>query len=162
MHFLEQPEFWVGLAFIILVVLIAKPVFKMITGALDEKIGEIQARIDEAMRLREEAQDLLASAKRKLSEAEREAQGIIDDARSSAKSLRAKMTEEAEAALKRRERMAMDRIAQAEADATAEIRALTADVALEATRQILAQEVQGARAVQLVDAAIGELGSKLN
>lgn len=162
MAFLHDPAFWVSVSFVILIALVAKPVSKMITKALDEKIAEIQARIDEAMRLREEAQDMLASAKRKLADAQREAQSIVEDARSSAQSLRVKMTEEAEAALKRRERMAIDRIAQAEADATAEIRTLTADVALEATRQILAQEVQGARAEQLVDAAIGELGSKLN
>lgn len=162
MAFLHDPAFWVGVAFIILIALVAKPVGKIITKALDDKIAEIQARIDEAMRLREEAQDMLAAAKRKLADAEREAQSIVEDARSSAQSLRIKMTEDAEASLKRRERMAMDRIAQAEADATAEIRALTADVALEATRQILAQEVQGARAEQIVDAAIGELGSKLN
>lgn len=161
-HFIEDPAFWVGLAFLILMAFLAKPAYVKITGALDSKIAEIQTRIDEAMRLREEAQELLASAKRKLAEAQREAQSIVDEARSSANSLRAKMTDEAEASLKRRERMAMDRIAQAEADATAEIRALTADVALEATRQILAQEVQGARAEQLVDAAIGELGTKLN
>ncbi len=162
MAFLHDPAFWVGVAFIILIALVAKPVGKIITKALDDKIAEIQARIDEAMRLREEAQDMLAAAKRKLADAEREARSIVEDARGSAQSLRIKMTEDAEASLKRRERMAMDRIAQAEADATAEIRALTADVALEATRQILAQEVQGARAEQIVDAAIGELGSKLN
>ena len=161
-HFMEDPAFWVGLAFIILVVAAIKPVYGKLTGALDAKIAEIQTRIEEAMRLREEAQEMLASAKRKLAEAQREAQSIVEEARGSAQALRTKMTEEAEASLKRRERMAMDRIAQAEADATAEIRALTADVALEATRQILAQEVQGARAEQLVDTAIGELGSKLN
>lgn len=161
-HFMEDPTFWVSLSFIILIALAIKPLYGKIVGALDAKIAEIQARIDEAMRLREEAQEMLASAKRKLAEAQREAQSIVEDARSSAQSLRAKMTEDAEASLKRRERMAMDRIAQAEADATAEIRALTADIALEATRQILAQEVQGQRAEQLVDAAIGEFGNKLN
>jgi len=161
-HFMEDSTFWVSLSFLILVALAFKLFYGKIVAALDGKIAEIQARIDEAMRLREEAQEMLASAKRKLAEAQREAESILDNARSSAQSLRAKMTEEAEASLKRRERMAMDRIAQAEADATAEIRALTADVALEATRQILAQEVQGQRAEQLVDAAIGELGNKLN
>jgi F-type H+-transporting ATPase subunit b len=161
-HFMEDPAFWVSLAFVILLALTIKPVYGKITGALDAKIAEIQARIDEAMRLREEAQEMLASAKRKLAEAQREAQTIVDEARSNAQALRTKMTEDAEASLKRRERMAMDRIAQAEADATAEIRALTADVALEATRRILAQEVQGQRAEQLVDTAISELGSKLN
>lgn len=161
-HFMEDPAFWVSVAFVIFLIAIIKPVYGKITGALDAKIAEIQTRIEEAMRLREEAQEMLASAKRKLTEAQREAQSIVDEARSSAQALRAKMTEEAEASLKRRERMAMDRIAQAEADATAEIRALTADVALEATRQILAQEVQGSRAEQLVDTAISELGNKLN
>jgi len=161
-HFMEDPAFWVGLAFIILIAAAIKPIYGKLTGALDAKIAEIQTRIEEAMRLREEAQEMLASAKRKLAEAQREAQSIVEEARGSAQALRTKMTEEAEASLKRRERMAMDRIAQAEADATAEIRALTADVALEATRQILAQEVQGARAEALVDTAIGELGGKLN
>ncbi len=162
MVFLEDPAFWVAISFLILVGLIAKPVWKSVTAALDSKIAEIQSRIDEAIRLREEAQELLAGAKRKLADAERQAQAIIDEARDEAQSLSRKLSEDAEAALKRRERMAMDRIAQAEADATAEIRTLTADVALEATRQILAQEVQGERAQGLVDKSIAEIGDKLH
>ena len=162
MHFLEDPTFWVAVSFVILVALIAKPIWKTATSALDAKIAEIQNRIEEAVRLREEAQELLAGAKRKLAEAERQAQSIIDEARDEAQSLSRKLAEEAEAALKRRERMAMDRIGQAEADATAEIRAFTADVALEATRQILTQEVQGERAQGLVNSSIVEIGEKLH
>ena len=162
MAFFEDPTFWVAISFLILVGLIAKPVWKWVTAALDAKISEIQSRIDEAIRLREEAQELLAGAKRKLADAEQQAQAIIDEARDEAQSLSRKLSEDAEAALKRRERMAMDRIAQAEADATAEIRTLTADVALEATRQILSQEVQGERAQGLVDKSIAELGDKLH
>jgi len=162
MDFLKDPEFWVAFAFVALVAMVAKPVWKLITKALDDKIVEIQSRIEEAERLRTDAQDMLAQAKRKLAEAGKEAESIVAEARTEAERLRRRLAQDAEDSLKRREKMAMDRIAQAEADATAEIRGLTADVALEAARSILSQEVQGARGDQLVDKAISEVGDKLH
>jgi len=112
--------------------------------------------------LREEAQDILAAHKRKLSDAEKEADDIINQAREEAQTLRKTLTEDLENALQRREKLAMDRIAQAETDAQEEVRALTTEIALAAARGLLADAVQNDKADTLIDEAIKELPEKLN
>tara|TARA_B100000315_G_scaffold249276_1_gene280243 strand:- start:5923 stop:6462 length:540 start_codon:yes stop_codon:yes gene_type:complete len=160
--FYDSPTFWVAISFAIFVVLLAKPVWKFATSALDKKIDEIEASIEEATKLREEAQDLLAGYKRKIADAEKEAEDIVGQARDEAQLLKNRMTTDLEASLERREKLAMDRIAQAENDATAEVRAMTADVALAATRQLLIDNAKDAKADELIDGAIKELPEKLN
>ena len=160
--FWHAPTFWVAVSFVILVGLLFKPVWGFASKALDEKIAEIQSRIEEAALLREEAQKLLAATKRKLTVAEKEGEDIIASARDEAQILRQRMADDLEASLKRREKQAVDRIAQAEADATSEVRAIAADLAIDATRILLADEAQGDKAASLIDDAIQELPSKLN
>ena len=159
---LNNPSLWVAISFILFLILIAKPAWTFITSSLDKKIDEIRAKIEEATKLREEAQDILAAHKRKLSDAENEADDIIRQAREQAQTLKTKLTEELEEALQRREKLAMDRIAQAETDAQEEVRALTTDIALAAARGLLADEVQNDKAEALVNDAIRELPEKLN
>ena len=90
--FWHSPTFWVAVSFVILVALLFKPVWRFTTKTLDEKIAEIQSRIEEATQLREEAQNLLAATKRKLTEAEKEGADIIAAAREEAQVLRQRMT----------------------------------------------------------------------
>jgi F-type H+-transporting ATPase subunit b len=160
--FWHAPTFWVAVAFVILIGLLFKPVWRFATTTLDAKIAEIQTRIEEATLLREEAQNLLAATKRQLTEAEKEGEDIIAAAREEAQTLRQRMTDDLEAALKRREKQAVDRIAQAEADATSEVRAVAADLAIDATRTLLGNEAQGDKAASLIDDAIQDLPNKLN
>ncbi len=160
--FYYAPEFWVAVSFVIFIALAAKPVWGIVTKALDKDIDAIRNQLDEAARLREEAQDLLSSYKRKLAEAQKEAEGIVSDARDEAQRLRAKMTEDLEASLVRREQLAMNRISQAEAEATAEVRAMASDVALRAARRIISDNVSGEKADELIDKAITDLPNKLN
>jgi len=159
---LNNPTLWVAISFILFIALIAKPAWKFVTSALDSKIDEIRDKIEEATKLRDEAQDMLAAHKRKMAEAEKEADDIINQARKEAQLLKAKMTEELEASLQRREKLAMDRIAQAEADAADEVRSLTTDIALAAARGLLADAVKDDKADALIDDAIKELPEKLN
>ena len=160
--FYDSPTFWVALAFTIFVVMLAKPMWKFTTTALDKKIDKIEVSIEEATKLREEAQDLLAGYKRKIADAEKEAEDIVAQARDEALLLKNRMTEDLEASLERREKLAMDRITQAETDATTEVRAMTADIALAATRQLLVDNAKHAKADELIDGAIKELPEKLN
>jgi len=160
--FWHSPTFWVAVSFVILVALLFKPAWRFTTKALDDKIAEIQSRIEEATQLREEAQNLLATTKRKLTEAEKEGELIIAAAREEAQVLRQRMTDDLETTLKRREKQAMDRIAQAENDATAEVRAIAADIAIDATNTLLVSEVRGDKAASLIDDAISDLPDKLN
>ena len=157
-----SPSFWVAIAFIVFVVIFAKPVWKFSTKALDRKISAIEASIEEAANLREEAQDLLAKYKRKLVDAEDEAEAIVGQARKEASALKARMIKELEASLERREKLAIDRIAQAEKDATSEISIMTAEVSLTATRRLLIENINEKKANDLIDCSIEELAEKLN
>ena len=99
---------------------------------------------------------------RKQRDALAEAEGIIAEAREEAKRLQRSSQEKAEATLGRREQQALDMIAAAEARAVSDVRALTADVAIDATRRILADVVEGQKGDDLVNAAIAEVPVKLN
>lgn len=161
--FYESPTFWVAVSFVIFIlVALYFGVWGIVTKMLDQRIDAIRERLDEAAALREEAQELLANYKKKLAQAEIEAESIVNDAREEARALRERMAEDLEHALQRREKLAMDRIAQAEADATAEVRARTVDIAIEASRQMLADAASGDMADQLVDGSIKEIPEKLN
>ena len=160
--FMHEPTFWVAVSFVIFVVGAGWYVWPLITKMLDQRIDAIRDRLDEATQLREEAQELLAGYKRKLAEAESEAEDILAEARNEAQILREKMTADLEHALQRREQQALDRIAQAEIEATAEVRAMTVEIAVSATRQMLRDTATGDKANQLIDDSIKELPEKFN
>lgn len=160
--FYAAPEFWVAVAFVIFVAALARPGFRAITKILDEKIGEIRDKLDESTQLREEAQEILAGIKRQQADAAKETENITTLAREEAGLMRDRLTKNLETSLARREQLAKDRIGQAESDAVAEVRAMTADVAINATRTLLTEAAAGAKADELVDSAISELGEKLN
>ena len=157
-----SPAFWVAVAFIIFILIFSKPAWKFIITALDGKINQIEASIEEATNLREEAQDLLASYKRKLADVEKESEAIIGQAREEATALKLQMAKDLEDSLNRREKLALDRISQAENDATVEVRAMITDIALSATRQLLIENINDAKADDLINASIKDLSNKLN
>ena len=158
----NNPTLWVAISFGIFVMVFARPAWRFVTNSIDEKIDQIRNRMEEATELREEAQDILAANKRKMLEAEKEAGEIIAHAREEALALKTRLSEELQESLKRREKMAVDRISQAEADAVEAVRLLTIDVALNAAEQILTKNVKGERSKSLIDNAIKELPDKLN
>jgi F-type H+-transporting ATPase subunit b len=160
--FYATAEFWVGVCFIIFVVAVSRTAYRVVTLALDDRAEKIKNQIDEAARLAEEAQELLASYERRKHEAAAEAEAIIKHARREADRLTERTAEELKKALKRREQMAIDRIAQAEASAIADVRNQAADVAVQATRRILSTQVKGKSADALISAAIKELPEKLH
>ncbi|HZH27793.1 MAG TPA: F0F1 ATP synthase subunit B [Azospirillaceae bacterium] len=159
---LSNSNFWVAIAFVIFIVLAFRPAAKTITTALDDRAARIRRELEEAQRLREEAQRTLAEYQRKQRDAMKEAEAIVAHARDEAARLRANASAEIDAALKRREQQAMDKIAQAEASALAEVRDLAVDIAVQASREILEANLKGTAATQLVDDAIANLPGKLH
>ena len=160
--FYVAPEFWVSVAFVITIAAIIRPFLRFVTTALDKRSQTIAERIEEAQRLREEAQDLLASYQRKQRDAVKEAEEIVDHARRETERMGGRATADQEKAVEQREQMAMERIAQAEAKAVAEVRGEAVDVALEATRHLLAEKLTGRKADALVDDAIKDLPERLH
>jgi F-type H+-transporting ATPase subunit b len=156
-------EFWVAAAFFIFIgVLLYMGVHKKIAEALDHRRDRIKAELDEARRLREEAQTLLAHYQQKQREAEGEAAAILTNAKADAE----RMTLEAEAKMTefvaRRTKMAENKIAQAEAQALADVRAAAADAAVSAAEKILKEAAKGEVAEDLLTRGIEDVKNKLN
>jgi F-type H+-transporting ATPase subunit b len=159
----EDPEFWVALAFVIFVgVLVKFGVPKMALSALDARSDRIKQALDEAHRLRSEAQAVLAQYQQKRAEAEKEAQAIIVSARVEAERLAGEAKGKVEEFIARRTKMAESKIAQAEAQALADVRAAAADAAVAAAEKILVQTTHGAAAESLIAKGISDLKAKLN
>lgn len=162
MSVLASPTLWVAVAFVIFVALAWRPAVRMIGGSLDARSARIRAELDEARKLREEAQSLLAEYQRKQRDALKEAEDILAHAKGEAERLRHEAAANLEAALARRERMAMDKIAQAEAQAVADVRNRAVDVAIAATSRLLAETVDARQSDALIDRSIDDLRRKLH
>lgn len=132
-----------------------------IARTLDDRIKKIEAELAQAESLRAEAKALLEDYARRREEAEKEAQSIVDAAREDAFRLTAEAKASLEAMVDRREKAVADKIGQAEAQAVAEVRARSADLAVEAARVLLTNQVRTNGDV-LVDKAIKEVGARLN
>jgi F-type H+-transporting ATPase subunit b len=159
---LSDPKLWVAISFFLFLALAWKPLIGRILKALDARGERIRAEIEEAAKLREEAEAMLAEARAKREAAAAEAGQILAHAREEADRLSAEMAEEVQTTLKRRERMAMERIAAAEAEAAAAVRAVAADVAVAATRTLIADTMSGAGHAALIDKSISELPQRLH
>ena len=158
----HDPAFWVAIALIVFLALIAKPVSRMATKGLDERAEKIKAELDEAERLRNEAQDLLAQYQRKQRDAASEAQSIIDHAKAEAERLDREGRQRLKETLERREKLAAERIQLAEQQARARFRARAIDVAIAASEKVMAGEMNAAQANGLIDDAIGGLSKRLH
>jgi len=158
-----EPEFWVAVAFLIFVgILVYVGVPKMLLGALDDRARRVQAELDEARRLKEEAQKLLAEYKAKQRQADEEAVAIIEGAKAEAERIAAESKTKMEEFVARRTKMAETKIAQAEAQAVADVRAAAAEAAVTAAEKILTESVKGKVADDLLTRGIGDVKTKLN
>jgi len=133
-----------------------------VTKSLDERADRISRELDEARRLREEAQALLASYQRKQREAQQEADDIVEAAKHEAGRIIEETRADLATQLERRTRMAEEKISQAEAQAMAEVQAIAADTAVEAARSLIAERMDAGTDAKLVDADITALSGKLN
>lgn len=159
---LQSAEFWVLIAFLILVGAVAKKVWAALTAGLDARAGRIKSHLDEAEKLREDAQSLLAEYQRKQHAAAEEAAGIVAQAKAEAERIREQAEADLEQALKRREQQAIEKIAQAEVEALGEVRNQAVDLAMAASRRLLADNIDEGKAAGLVDEAIKDLSGRLH
>jgi F-type H+-transporting ATPase subunit b len=161
-HFLSSPEFWVLVAVVITVVVLWRPVKRFVLAGLDARTRRIRAELATAQQLREEAERALASYRARQQQAAHEAEEIIGHAKAEAERIAAQSARALEEAVQRRQRLAEERIAQEEARALAEIRAVTVDVAITAARRVIAAELDEKKGAALIDAAIAELPNQLH
>ena len=161
MHLLADGEFWVLLAVVVFAAIVWKPVRRTVAGALDERAARIRADLDEARKLRDEAEQLLAQYEQRQREGAAEAEAIVAHAREEAERIAAQSARDLDAALARRQRLAEERIAQAEQKAQDEIRAVAVDVAIGAAREVIQSQINEERGAALLDAAIAALPQRL-
>ncbi|GGF16553.1 ATP synthase subunit b 1 [Aliidongia dinghuensis] len=162
MELFHEVEFWIAIAFVVAVAILIKQAAPGIIGSLDARAARIKEEIEEAKRLRAEAEATLAEYQRKQRDALAEAQSIVARAKEDAERIGRETEAELEAALRRREASTMDKIAQAEAKALAEVRHVAVDVAIEATRALLREQLDPQRGSKLIDDAIQELPKRLH
>lgn len=159
----EDPTFWVAVGTVLFVLLVIRlKVPGQITQMLDDRASGIRAELDEAKRLRLEAEALLNEYRKKTANAAQEAQAILDNAKASADRMAADAKLQLEQQIERRAKMAEQKIAQAEAEAIAEVRAAATAAATSAASDVIASRMNESKGDALIDGAISDLRSKLN
>jgi F-type H+-transporting ATPase subunit b len=160
---MQETENWVALGFILFIALLAYlGVHRKVTDSLDQRQARIKGELDEARRLKEEAQALLAEFQRKGREAEKEAEAIIAGAKAEAERIAGEAKVRMEDFVSRRTKMAEAKITQAEAQALADVRSAAADAAVSAAEKILSIAAKGEVAVNLLQQGIEDVRKKLN
>jgi F-type H+-transporting ATPase subunit b len=158
-----EPEFWVAVAFVILMALfIYVGVPKTVLKTLDHRADRIKAELDDARRLKDEAAKVLADYKARRATAEKEAADIVASAKAEAERIAAEAKTKMEDFVARRTKTAEGKIALAEAQALADVRAAAADAAVAAASTILSQTVKGRVADDLLGKGIADVRQKLN
>lgn len=159
--FLGDPRTWVAVAFVIFFVLFGSRIWKALTAILDKRAADVRAELDEARRLREEAEAMLADANARRQAALAEAQALLNGARAEASRLAEAAEADLKAATARRERMAQDRISAAEKAAVDDVRFAAAEIASIATERVIRAELTSEADAALIDYAIGGLAGAL-
>jgi F-type H+-transporting ATPase subunit b len=162
MEILHDPETWVAVATVIFVILAARPVLRGFGKMLDERSAKIGNELAEAEKLRNEAEKLLADYQRRQRQALKDAEAILAHAKSEAERIRKESAANIETALKRRERQAMEKIAQAEAQAVTEVRNQAVNLAVLGAQKALSSGLDQARASSLIDQSVAELERRLH
>jgi len=159
----EEPETWVAIAFVVLMGVFAYfGVHRTVLKALDNRSARIKAELDDARRLKDEAATVLAESKNRRASAEREAEEIITSAKAEAERIAGEAKTKMEDFVARRTKTAESKIALAEAQALADVRAAAADAAVQAASTILSKSVKGEVADDLLAKGIAEVRQKLN
>ena len=158
-----EPEFWVAVAFVIFLGIVAwAGGFRALTEGLDARGKRVQAELDEAKRLREEAARVLADYRTRREEAEREAEAIVASAREEAERVARETHERMQDFVTRRTAAAEAKIGQAEQQAFAQVRAAAAEAAVRVSETILREEVRGEKAQELLAKSLADVRTKLH
>lgn len=160
---LFEPETWVAVSFVILMIVFGYfGVHRSVLQALDRRSERIRKELDDARRLKDEAAALVAEYRARRESAEREAQDIVASANAEAERIALEAKSKMDEFVARRTKAAENKIAQAEMQAVADVRAAAAEAAVAAASSLLSQTVKGALAEDLLDKSIKDVREKLN
>jgi F-type H+-transporting ATPase subunit b len=159
--FFAEPRNWVVLAFFLFFIIFGKKLWGALAGMLDARAASVRAEMDEAARLKSEAQAMLKEAEAARAKAQTDAKTLIDGAAAEAARVAEATRAETEASARRREQMALDRIAAAQKQAVDEVRTAAAELATIAARQVIAEGLSPESSAALIDHAIAQLPAAL-
>lgn len=152
--FYENPEFWVGAAFVLVVVCLFKPIGKLLNVMLNKRIDMIANRINEARKLSEDAQQMLAEYEKKFLNAEKEAKAILRKSEKEIEFLKDERLKKMEAELQIKQKEAEQRINTAQENAMKEITEKASDLTIKAIKEVLEQKLDKSMQSKLIDEAI--------
>lgn len=162
-EFFQDPTFWVAVGTVLFIaLLIWRRVPALVAKMLDDRAAAIRAELDEARRLREEAEVLLKQYRAKTANAEQEAKAIIDTAKEVADRMAIDARAQLQLQLERRAKMAEQKITQAETEAIAEVRAAATAAATAAAAEVIGKRMTEAKGDDLIEASIRDLRTKLH
>ncbi|MBY0406219.1 MAG: hypothetical protein K2Q01_00885 [Rickettsiales bacterium] len=159
---LADPKFWVAVSFVIFFALTYKKIAAFAFKSLDDRSAKIRAELDEARRLREEANAVLVQYQQKQAEYLKEAEEILANAKRDAETLRAMAEKDLNAQVEARTRQAMERIAQEETQAVADVRNHVVDIALATARSLITDHVSKLSQADMVQMAIADIERKIH
>ena len=152
--FYENPEFWVGLAFVLVVLMLARPIGRIVNAMLNKRIEAIADRITEAQKLNEDAQKLLAEYEKKFLNAEKEAKNILRKSEREIELLKDERLKKLEAEMNMKQKEAEQRIKTAQESAVKEITALASEMTIKALKEVLAKSLNKKSQTKLIDESI--------
>jgi F-type H+-transporting ATPase subunit b len=158
----QDPHFFVALAFVGFLLVFARYVWPLIATALDARATKIKGQLEQAAKLKAEAEALLKEYEKQKRAAQKEAKTLIEDARREAGNIRARGAEELRLSLERRTQQTQEKIARAEAEATARIRAQLVDIATEAARQVVVLELKDCKDDPAIIRAIASIERQIH
>ena len=161
MEFFQDPASWILISFIIFCGIMWRFAKDKFLSMIDSRIETIKKEITTAENLRVEAQELLAQYQRKQRDAAKEAQQIVETAKEHAEQIKKDADVELKEAAKRREAQLKERLKRMEDAAIQEIRAYAAELAMQATREIIAEQLDKKANEKLVDESIKSVSKKL-
>jgi len=159
---LQNEYTWIGLAFAITVFLFIRYLVPTINKALDARAEKIRDQLEQANRLRAEAQELLATYKAEQESMLKQAEEIVATAKRDAAAMRSQAAAELKSALERRTSQAHEKIARAEAEAVASIRTRIVESATESARMMLAEQSSGAAEDHAIARAISAIEAQIH
>lgn len=157
MHFLQDPHFWSAIAFVLFFVIFGKKLWRPLAAMMDNRTAKVQEELQEASRLRREAEEIYTNARKEHEIAKTEAEKMLETSKEVAARIAEKAKKDAEIAAQRHESLIRQRMAASEQEAIAVVRREAADIAVKAAREVIASVMTEEKDKTLIDRAIAEV-----
>lgn len=158
----QDPRFWVAVSFLGFILLLYRPICRALLSGLDNRTARIRRELEEAARLRQEAEELLASYQHQQAEAKEEAKRIVQDAKQEALAMTQKAERDLDESLNRRIEMAIQKVSSYEAALLQDIRNHAIDLSAETVRRMVSQHLNPDMAQKMALQSIQNVDKKLN